>query len=454
MQRVRLLGELGELFGTEHEYQNLRHPGDAIKLLCINKPAFKEYLLKSEENGIGFKVIQSDVEMGYEELLLPFGQKDLVIAPVIAGSGGGGGAGKILAGIGLITFAILTAGAGAGFLGLGAGLTGTAATGPLAVGFAVQSGFVLGAAASVAIGSIGAALVLGGVAEIISPQPKIPQNFGSFGNVGGSRFGSRNSTGGPVGVERAFSGQQSYAYNGAANTVGVGATVPVAYGKVLIGSHLLRSKLEVTDESDPIQKSIKQPGVDTVLIGGEKPSYTFEDVSGAEVKLLADNNKTTYKSLNGGSTFVKNSGSSIGLYQDGVTGVVTVGKKTGKKNKENFNVILRLPGGLYEYPGSSVAGIYPTKADAYITYEIGVYRTGTVPEIKDSRLVAVDTATIQGLLVGQKVTWMHKMQIATGYAEANISVQVKIIDTSGLPYDSFNGNSQTLSLMAIGYNLI
>ena len=94
MQRVRLLGELGELFGAEYEYQNLRHPADAIKLLCINKPAFKEYLLKSEENGIGFKVIQSDVEMGYEEILLPFGEKELVIAPVIMGSGGGGGFGK------------------------------------------------------------------------------------------------------------------------------------------------------------------------------------------------------------------------------------------------------------------------------------------------------------------------------------------------------------------------
>ena len=438
MQRVRLLGELGELFGAEYEYQNLRHPADAIKLLCINKPAFKEYLLKSEENGIGFKVIQSDVEMGYEEILLPFGEKELVIAPVIMGSGGGGGFTKVLAGIGLIAVSILTAGAGAGFLGAGLGLT--------------AGTFTLGAAASVAIGSIGASLVLGGVAEMISPQPKIPQNFGSFSGLGGggARFGSRNSTGGPVGVERALGGQQSYAYTGAANTVGVGATVPVAYGKVLIGSHLLRSKIEVTDESDPIQKSIKQPGIDTVLIGGEKPSFTFGDISGAEIKLLADNNKTIYKSLNGGSTYVTNSGSTIGLYNDGETGVVTVEKKTGAKNKDNFNVILRLPGGLYEYPGSSLAGEYPTKVDAYVTYEVKVYR-GT--EIKDSRLIAMDSATIQGLLVGQKVTWMHKMQIPTAQSNANVSVQVTIIDTTGLPYDNTSGNFQTLSLMAIGYNL-
>ena len=457
MQRVRLLGELGELFGVEHEYQRLRHPGDAIKLLCINKPAFKEYLLRSEENGIGFKVIQSDVEMGYEELLLPFGQKELVIAPVITGSGGT--VGKVLAGVGLIAFSILTAGAGSGFLGLGAGLTGTAGTaavgGVVGLGGAFATagtGFVLGAAASVAIGSIGTALVLSGVADLIAPQPKVPQNFGSLGNVGGARFGSRNSTSGPVGVERALGGQQSYAYTGAANTVGVGATVPVAYGKVLIGSHLLRSKLSVTDESDPIQKSIKDPGPDTVLIGGEKPGFSFGSISGAEIRRLVSDTKTTYKSLTGGASFVTNvGGTGIIVQEDATTDLAVVAKKSAKKNKENFNVILRSEGGLFEYPGSALAALLPTKADAFITYEIKVYRGQTVSE---NKLIAMDSATIQGLLVpGQKFTWMHKMTIPAAQEEPNVSVQVKIVNTSALATDPISGQDQRLVLMAIGYNL-
>ena len=431
MQRVRLLGELGELFGAEHQYQRLRHPGDAIKMLCINKPAFKEYLLQSEQNGIGFKVIQADAEMGYDEILLPFGQNDLIIAPVITGSGG---VGKVLAGIGLVAVSFLLP--GAGLFGAGAGILGI-------TGAAVPALTTLGTALS----AVGASLVLGGTAELISPQPKIPQNFGSFGS--GARFGSRNSTGGPVGVERALGGQQSYAYTGAANTVGVGATVPVAYGKVLIGSHLLRSKLEVTDESDPIQKFIKDPDFDTILLGGEKLEFTFGDKSGVEAKQIL--NKTAYKSFNGGASFVNNANVKIKIQDDALSNVVTVAKKTGFDNKTNFNVILQLTGGLYDIPGSSLGGINPTKVDAFVSYEIKVYR-GTKAD--DAKLIAMDSATIQGLLVsGQDFAWVHKMTIPTAQTEANVAVDLKIVNTSSITYDQAIGKNQELTIRAIGYNL-
>jgi predicted phage tail protein len=39
MQLVMLAGELGEKYGTQHEYYNLRTPADAIKLLCVNLSA-------------------------------------------------------------------------------------------------------------------------------------------------------------------------------------------------------------------------------------------------------------------------------------------------------------------------------------------------------------------------------------------------------------------------------
>ena len=266
MQRVRLLGELGERFGAEYTYHNLRHPADAIKLLCINRPDFKNYLLESEQNGIGFRVIQGGEDMDYDELLLPFGQRDLVIAPVVTGSGDSFG--QILLGIGLIAVSFLLP--GAGIFGGGAGLLGIKASAAT-----IKTLTTIGNA----ISAIGASLVLGGVAQVLSPQPTIP-------NLTVDRFGSgsRNRTGGPTNVTRGVDGVQSYAYTGAANTVGVGATVPLAYGRVLIGSHLLRSKVEVADESDPPLNSIKKPGPDTFLIGGEKLTTTFSDVSGAVVK--------------------------------------------------------------------------------------------------------------------------------------------------------------------------
>ena len=441
MQRVRLLGELGELFGAEHEYQRLRHPGDAIKMLCINKPAFKDYLLTAHENGIGFKVIQAGAEMGYDEILLPLGQNDLIIAPVISGSGGT--VTKILVGVGLVALSFVSFGAG----GLFAGSVGVTGAGALATG-AIAAGSTA-ALGSIGLLAVGSALVLSGVSDIISPQPKLPSNFGSFGAAAGSRFGSRNSTGGPVGVERALGGQQSYAYTGAANTVGVGATVPVAYGKVLIGSHLLRSKLEVTDESDPIQKFIKNPDFDTILLGGEKLEFTFGDKSGVEAKRIQ--NKTAYKSGNGGASFVNNANVKIKIQDDAVTGVAYVDKKTGASNKTNFNVILQITGGLYDIPGSSLGGINPTKVDAFVSYELKVYR-GT--QANDNKLIAMDSATIQGLLVsGQDYAWVHKMTIPTAQSEANVAVDLKIVNTSSITYDQAIGKNQELTIRAIGYNL-
>ena len=108
MQRVILLDELGEKFGAIHEYEGLRTPVDAIRLLCLNYPEFCKELLESKENNVGYKVIQSETEFTLDDMLLPFGSKDLIIVPVIAGSGDGFD--KILMGAALIGLSYLTLG--------------------------------------------------------------------------------------------------------------------------------------------------------------------------------------------------------------------------------------------------------------------------------------------------------------------------------------------------------
>ena len=111
MQLVLLAGELGEKYGTQHEYYNLHTPADAIKLLCINYPALKQELFRAHQNGIGYKVIQGGAAMGYDDLHLPFGSKPLLVVPVISGAGSGATT-QILAGAGLIAASFLFPGAG------------------------------------------------------------------------------------------------------------------------------------------------------------------------------------------------------------------------------------------------------------------------------------------------------------------------------------------------------
>ena len=156
MQRVVLLDELGEKFGAVHEYYNLRTPADAIKLLCINYPKFQKELLESGERGVGYRVVQAGTDFELEDMLLPFGSNDLIIAPVIGGSSFW----KILTGAALIGAAFITGGASLAFNSL-------ALASPTVVGITTTT---LGAIAV----NTGVALALGGVAQMLSPQPEGP----------------------------------------------------------------------------------------------------------------------------------------------------------------------------------------------------------------------------------------------------------------------------------------
>lgn len=435
MQRVRLLGELGERFGAEHTYYNLRTPADAIKILCINKPEFKDFLLKSEENGIGYQVLQGGQDFGYEELLLPFGEKDLVIVPVLSGSGDGFT--NVLTGIGLVLAAIVLGPAVGGFLGLGMGVGGS----------------LFGATAASIVGGVGLSLAIGGVAQLMSPQPQIPTLGGFSGNFGaGSRMGSRNRTNGPENVTSGIDGQQSYAYTGAANTVGVGATVPLAYGKVLVGSHLLKSKFQIADESDPVLTSLRSPGVGTMRFGNEILTDDFSDKSGVIAKRV-------YKTAFNSPAYF----SPVGQY--GVTNNTqlirvdpTVERRLASLNVyggymastaqyQDFNVALSLENGLYDYAG----GPGTTFVDGYITYEVKVFRDVYTT---DDYLIAADQATIQGLIFGgQFYGWMHRLELPDINTESIVTVQVEVISAGAVANGSEGTNPIYLRLNSIGYQL-
>jgi predicted phage tail protein len=390
-QVVRLLGDLGERYGAEHTYTNLRTPAEAIKLLCINLPELQEELLEAHNHGIGYRLIQADTDLGYEDLQLPLGSNDLILTPVVVGSGGGFG--KILAGVGLVAFAILTAGAGAGFLGLGAGLT--------------AGTFTLGAAASTALGAIGTSLILGGVTQMLSPQPQQP-------NLSAARFSgpSATSTDGPQSIVRGSDGRQSYAYTGAANTVGVGATIPVAYGEVLIGSHLLSANVDVTDESDPLQTAIKEPGPDTVIVGGEKIGGVLSSASGVEV---ASTNK--FYTTNTNNRRVVNT--PLTLRNGFRRGVGSV--NTNQSFKDRVDIIFEISNGLFDY----VSGVGSTKVDGYISYKIELISSVSGPD----PTTGTSQATIQGLLLpGQTYRWVHRMSYTPVSGDGNLNFYVEIID--------------------------
>jgi predicted phage tail protein len=423
-QVVRLLGDLGERYGAEHTYYDLRTPADAIKLLCINIPALRDELVQAHEHGIGYRLIQASTDLGYGDLHLPIGSNDLILTPVVVGSGGGGGVGQILAGVGLVAFSILTAGAGAGFLGLGAGLTAGA--------------FTLGSAASVAIGAIGTSLILGGVSQMLSPQPVVP-NVGGIGGANRLSSGDSISTDGPQSITRGTDGRQSYAYTGAANTVGVGATIPVAYGEVLIGSHLLSANVDVTDESDPLTTAIKEPSTDTMLIGGEKIGYAAVEASGLRSRRWEYSQVKFSPSVAAQRTLSLSDGNEVRMFN-----------RNGFDNNkaDNYQVFFELDRGLFDY----VSGPGTSLVDGFITYQIEVI---TQLDNSPNQVTANVQGTVQGLITtNQPYRWMHYIRYAKfdEQVEEGIQTRVKIVDFRANSscrlrvinnnYDQFFNNSQ------------
>lgn len=153
MVRVKLLGELGRRFGRYYQLMVLS-PREVISALSNQLEGFKEYLSTAHENNVFFKLVSKDAGgMGYEECCMPC--DDLVIAPIIAGSGGSGtSVGKILLGVALIGLTFINPIGGATLATIG--------------GKAVTLGSVLF--------PLGSALLFGGIAELLAPTPNNPED--------------------------------------------------------------------------------------------------------------------------------------------------------------------------------------------------------------------------------------------------------------------------------------
>ena len=424
-QTVRLLGDLGERYGSEHKYHDLRSPADAIKLLCINQPALMKELVEAHKHGIGYTVVQAGEFLGVEDLHLPLGKNDLVLTPVVAGSGGGKefGIGQIVLGVVLvaaaIAFAPAASAASAGFLGI-AGAGG------------------LSAALSITMGTLGTGLLLSGTAQLLSPQPEIP----TLGNTGNRTSPGENTNAtGPQGVSRATSGQQSYAFSGPANTVGVGATVPLVYGKVLIGSHLLSSKVEVTSESDPTGAFFIAPGNKTITINGETPSFKFEILNGLRTRRWFYHHTKFANKQSGNGRFIRRKRSDTLNFIVGEIDKVdpVIDFDSDDKKSENLQIFFEIDNGLSRVVGSQLV-------PAFVTYEITLKKSNYDGE---SPVFGRVRATIQGLLrKTDSYKWCHAIDVGHSGVEDNdtvVDTRVQVIDTDA---DNKGGR---IRIRAIGY---
>ena len=192
-RKIKLYGQLAKFIGKRVLEADVATAAEAVRMLVANFPGLEKHMADQH-----YRVTVGSYDLALDEIHDPAGQQDIMIAPVLAGAGGGFG--KILAGIALIAGAIILGPLSGGFLGLGLGLSG----GGLGI---------IGGTAAVLLGGIGATLVLGGVAQLISPVPKIPQGAGSDNDP-----------------------RKTFNFSGIQQTSRQGVPVPCVYGLTLVGS--------------------------------------------------------------------------------------------------------------------------------------------------------------------------------------------------------------------------
>ncbi len=204
MKVVKVYGALKERLGGQGTFElDVFNAAEAIKALCANFVGLDKWFIDSGDDGIAYKVLLGENEVGednIEDLLYPWSEKEVFhITPVLAGSGGRWG--RIIGGIALIGIGIASGGAtwaGMGFIGSTAGTFSMAAL----------------------AGNIGIALVLGGIAEMLTPVPKEPPDSRKL---------------------------QSYSFSGIEQTTSQGGPVPIIYGKCFVGSAVLSAGLDTFD---------------------------------------------------------------------------------------------------------------------------------------------------------------------------------------------------------------
>ena len=400
--KVLLLDDLGKKYGETHVYHNLRTPADAIKLLCINYPEFAKDLATSHEQGIFYKVTQVNQDLDYSELNLPIGSHDLVVIPVISGSKS---AGRVLLGAALIGASFMFPGGGLfshySFSGAAAGTAGTALT-MTKIGSAISA--------------LGASLILGGVSDMLAPQPVLPESIDFDGAF-------TNFSGGPGSLEKGADGKQTFAYTGPTNVSGLGKTIPVIYGKVLAGSLIVGAQIEPESENTTKATFFRKAGKQTFTLNGDELKGSFTDAGGLTARLFqgaikTHNGKKYYK----GETKTISFNDSEQHLTPGSLGGRVRGERSGQHSTKRYRMAFTVKG-LIDRIGRDGT----TFIDGFITFQV------IIQEDSSKDVVGRHQMTIRGLLQSSeahKVRFIVQVPYAKVSWKDNYKVLLKVIDRS------------------------
>jgi len=190
LRTIRIYGRLAKFLKRRKFEAEVSSAAEAVRFLLTNFPQLEQHMADQH-----YRVSVGSYDLTVDELHDPAGQQEIKIVPVVSGAGA---VGRIIAGVAL-----------------------------LAIGFLVPGILPLGV--QLLIG-VGASLVLGGVAQLLTPVPRTVPPGSTSDTVKDPR--------------------KSYSFSGIQNTTRQGLPVPIVYGETMVGSVVISA------------------GVDTVQVAG------------------------------------------------------------------------------------------------------------------------------------------------------------------------------------------
>jgi len=193
MKTIKIYGQLAKEVGQRVFRAEVESVAEAVRFLISNFPHL-EHLMADQY----YRVSTGKHILSEHELHHPVGETEVIsITPVIAGAGA---IGRIIVGVLLI-----------------------------AVSFFIPGVALFGVALAPILLGIGASLVLGGIAELLSPVPS-------------TQLGEKDP-------------KESYSFSGIQNTSRSGLPIPIIYGQVIVGSITISAGATIEDStggpSDP-----------------------------------------------------------------------------------------------------------------------------------------------------------------------------------------------------------
>ena len=192
MTTIKLSGSLAKTFGRAHQ-RLISTPREVFRALSVTVPGFEKYMNTSKARGLTYAVMVGKRNISESDLDFPNAGQEIRIVPVIIGS-------------------------------KRAGLLQTILGAVIIAASAVGSYFAPGNPFSAFGYKAGAAMMLGGVVQMLSPQP--------------AGLASKQDA----------DNRASYAFGGVTNTTAQGNPVPLGYGKRRIGGAIISAGIYVEDK--------------------------------------------------------------------------------------------------------------------------------------------------------------------------------------------------------------